>query len=136
MKAQGECTVDIVKVLILNMSGSCEFIRALKFNIISVCDINICVLDPLWKTTTSEIPFALIIQEFCKKIASQEITFQLKFTLFGSFHYFLDILTCSCLLFRALLLELIPIISFQMYTLSLNILKRKINFYVIIVLPW
>lgn len=84
MKAQGECTVDIVKVLILNMSGSCEFIRAIKFNIISVCDINICVLDPLRKTTTSEIPFALIIQEPCKKIASQEMTFPLKFTLFGS----------------------------------------------------
>jgi len=83
MKAQGECTVDIVKVLILNMSGSCEFIRALKFNIISVCDINICILDPLRKTTTSEISFALIIHELCKKIASQEIIFPLKFTLFG-----------------------------------------------------
>lgn len=83
MKAQGECTVDIVKVLILNMSGFCEFIRALKFNIVSVYDINICVLDPLRKTTTSEIPFALIIQELCKKIASQEMSFPLKFTLFG-----------------------------------------------------
>lgn len=83
MKAQGECTVDIVKVLILNMSGSCEFLIALKFNIISLCVINICVLDPLQKTTTSEIPFPLIIQELCKKIASQEMTFSLKFTLFN-----------------------------------------------------
>lgn len=83
MKAQGECTVDIVKVLILNMSGSCEFIRTLKFNIISVCDTNTCVLDPLQKTATSEIPFALIIQELCNKIASQEMNFPLKFTLFG-----------------------------------------------------
>lgn len=61
MKAQGGCTADIVKVLILNLSGSCEFIRALKFNIISMCVINICVLDPFHKTTTSEILFALII---------------------------------------------------------------------------
>lgn len=65
--------MDIVKILIQNMSGSCEFLKALKF--------NICVLDPLRKTTTSEIPFALIIQELCKKTASQEMSFPLKFTL-------------------------------------------------------
>lgn len=83
MKAQGECTVDIVKVLILNMSGSCEFLVALKFNIIALCVINTYVLDPLQITTTSEIPFPLIIQELCKKIASQEMIFSLKFTLFS-----------------------------------------------------
>lgn len=68
MKAQGECTVDIVKVLILNMSGSSESLITLKFNIISMCVINICVLDPLQKTPTSEIPFPLIIQELYKKL--------------------------------------------------------------------